>query len=150
MSQKNPRNHKNKIGTPSPPKPKLPPPPPPKSRNFMIMGFPCRENALFQAPIKLAQPFPAAELRTKKFTDTRIFLSEFSFARRHWILKSLRWGVHSEPLRIANAVPKGRNCHQRLAPVLVIISRNSLAFSRKMITTWFLPVLQLEREELGP
>ena len=40
------------------------------------MGFSCRKNAFFQAPIKLAQPFPAPELRTKHFTDTRIFLSE--------------------------------------------------------------------------
>ena len=39
------------------------------------MGFSCRKNTFFQAPIKLAQPFPAPELRAKKFTDTRIFLN---------------------------------------------------------------------------
>ena len=39
----------------------------------MDMAFSCRKNAFFQAPIKLAQPFPAPELRTKIFTDTRIF-----------------------------------------------------------------------------
>ena len=57
----------------------LPPPQnpksPPKARNFMGMGFSCRKNAFFQAPIKLAQLFPAPELRTNIFTDTRIFLS---------------------------------------------------------------------------
>ena len=43
----------------------------------MGMGFSCRKNAnaFFQAPIKLAQPFPAPELRTKNFTDTRISLT---------------------------------------------------------------------------
>ena len=30
----------------------------------MDVGFSCRKNAFFQAPIKLAQPFPAPELRT--------------------------------------------------------------------------------------
>ena len=40
----------------------------------MDMGVSCRKNAFFQAPIKLAQPFPGAELRTEFFTDTRIFL----------------------------------------------------------------------------
>ena len=52
-----------------------PKPPPPKRRNFMDMGFSCRKNAFFQVPIKLVQPFPAPELRTKIFTDTRIFLN---------------------------------------------------------------------------
>ena len=41
----------------------------------MDMSFSCRKNAFFHAPIKLAQPFPAPELRTKHFTDTRIFRS---------------------------------------------------------------------------
>ena len=40
----------------------------------MDMGFSCRKNAFFQAPIKLAPPFPAAELQTENFTDMRIFL----------------------------------------------------------------------------
>ena len=55
VSQKNPRAHKNKIGTPPPPKnPKCP-----KTRNFMDMGFSCRKSAFFQASIKLTHPFPA-------------------------------------------------------------------------------------------
>ena len=64
QSFRNPRAHKNKIGTAPPPPHKKPKIPPPKKRNFMDMGFSCRKNAFFQAPIKLAQPFPAPELRT--------------------------------------------------------------------------------------
>ena len=60
-----------------PPKKKPKYPPSPKRRNFVDMGFSCRKNAFFQASIKLAQPFPAPELRTENFTDTRIFLIEF-------------------------------------------------------------------------
>ena len=67
--QKNPRAHKNKIGT-SPPK-KNPNTPPPKTRNFMDMAFPAERTHFFQASIKLAQPFPAPELQANKFTDTR-------------------------------------------------------------------------------
>ena len=44
------------------------------------MGLSCRKNAFFQAPIKLAQPFPGPESRTKNFTDTRIFQTENSLA----------------------------------------------------------------------
>ena len=42
-----------------------PPKPPPKTRNFMDMGFPAERTHFFQASIKLAQPFPAPELRTR-------------------------------------------------------------------------------------
>ena len=41
----------------------------------MDIGFPAERTHIFQAPIKLAQPFPAPELRAKHFTDTRIFLT---------------------------------------------------------------------------
>ena len=60
LFQRNPRAHKNKIGT-SPPPPK----PPSKTRNFTDMGFPAERTHFFQASIKLAQPFPAPELRTR-------------------------------------------------------------------------------------
>ena len=41
-------------------------PPPPNSRNFMGMGvFQQKEPKKCQAPIKLAQPFPAPELRVE-------------------------------------------------------------------------------------
>ena len=75
--QKNPRAHKNKIGTPPPPKPKIPPPS--KTRNFMDMGFSCRTDAFFQASIKLAHPFPAPELR-KKILRTRGFFWFYYFS----------------------------------------------------------------------
>ena len=41
----------------------------------MDMPFSGRKSAFFQAPIKLAHPFPAPELRAENFTDTRIFLT---------------------------------------------------------------------------
>ena len=62
--QKNPRAHKNKIGTSPPPPPNPKYPPPPKTRNFMDMVFPAEWTHFFQASIKLAHPFPAPELRT--------------------------------------------------------------------------------------
>ena len=78
-SQKNPRAHKNKIGSPPPPKKKTPKhPPPPKRGILWAWVFSCRKNAFFQAPIKLAQPLPAPEYWAKFFTDTRIFLKLFS------------------------------------------------------------------------
>ena len=46
-----------------PPNPKYPPPP--KAKNFMDTGFPGERTHFFQAPIKLAQAFPAPELRTR-------------------------------------------------------------------------------------
>ena len=63
----------------------LPPPktrntPPPKTRNFMDMAFPAERTHFFQASIKLAQPFPAPELRTK-ILRTRGF-SEFFLCMR--------------------------------------------------------------------
>ena len=45
--QKNPRAHKNKIGTPPPKKPKIPP----KTRNFMDMeGFPAERRHFSRCP----------------------------------------------------------------------------------------------------
>ena len=46
--QKNPRAHKNKIGTPPPPKP--PKTPPPKRRNFMDMLFPAERAHFSRRP----------------------------------------------------------------------------------------------------
>ena len=56
-SQKNPRAHKNKIGTPPPKKTQNTPPL--KGGILWTWGFACRKNAFFQAPVKLAHPFPA-------------------------------------------------------------------------------------------
>ena len=72
--QNDPRAHKNKIGTPPPPKTQNTPPP--KTRNFMDMGLSCRKNAFFQASIKLTHPFPAPELRTKILRTRGFFWTE--------------------------------------------------------------------------
>ena len=73
-NRKNPRAHKKKISTSSPPqKTKIPPP---LKREFCGHGGFPEKDAFFQACMKLAQPFPAPELRTRKFTDTWIFLKK--------------------------------------------------------------------------
>ena len=68
--QKNPRAHKNKIGTS-----------PPKTQNTPFLkrgilwtfGFSCRKSAFFQASIKLTRPFPAPELRRHEaFSELKI------------------------------------------------------------------------------
>ena len=71
--RKNPHAHKNKIATSTPPPPSketTTPPPTPKEEFCGHGGFPAERTQKCQAPIKLAQPFPAPE----NFTDTRIFL----------------------------------------------------------------------------
>ena len=71
-SQKNPRAHKNKIGT-SPPPPK----PPQKKGNFMEkMGFCCRKNAFFPGVHKIGAPISGPRIADTNFTDTRIFLKK--------------------------------------------------------------------------
>ena len=70
--QKNPRAHKNKIGTPPPP----PKAPPPKKGEFYGHGFSCRKNAFFPGVHKIGAPIsgPRSTADTN-FTDTkRIFL----------------------------------------------------------------------------
>ena len=59
----------------------------------MDMVFSCRENAFLQAPIKLAQPFPAPELRTNNSTDTRIFL--IILERSHFFANTGRACIHT-------------------------------------------------------
>ena len=63
-SQKNPRAHKNKIGT-SPPPPQTQNPPLKRGILWKKCVFPAERAHFFQASIKLAQPFPAPELRTR-------------------------------------------------------------------------------------
>ena len=65
---------KIKSAPPPPPKKNSKYPPPQKNEEFYEQSFSCRKNAFFQAPIELAQPFPAPELRAENFTDPRIFL----------------------------------------------------------------------------
>ena len=81
-NQKNPRAHKNTIGTFPHPKPKILRPL--KTRNFMGMGgFPAERTQFFQAPIRLAQPFPAPESRANIFMDTRIFVRQTPRKQKH-------------------------------------------------------------------
>ena len=67
-----------KIKSVLPPPPENPqiPPPPQNEEFYGHEGFPAERMQFFQAPIKLARPFPAPELRENIFTDMRIF-SEF-------------------------------------------------------------------------
>ena len=81
IAQKNPRAHKNKIGTSPPPQnPKYPPPP--QNEEFYGHGFSCRTDAFFQTSIKLAQPFPAPELRTKILRTRGLFWIAVSYRYR--------------------------------------------------------------------
>ena len=62
----------------------------------MDMGFSCRKSAFFQASIKLAQPFPAPELRTR-ILRTRGFCwaskQAKTFARKCEVIKALAVSV---------------------------------------------------------
>ena len=73
ISQKNPRAHKNKIGTP-PPKKKNQNTPPPKTRSFMDMGFFLQKERIFPGVHKIDAPISGPRIADKNFTDTRIFL----------------------------------------------------------------------------
>ena len=65
--QKNPHAHKNKIGTSTPPFQKIHDPPLKRGISW-TRGFSSRKKKTkkCQAPIKLAQPFSAPELRAEK------------------------------------------------------------------------------------
>ena len=67
--QKNPRAHKNKIGTPPPPNP------PPKKEEFYGHGFSCRKNALFPGVHKIGAAISGPRIADTNFTDTGIFLN---------------------------------------------------------------------------
>ena len=83
--QKNPRAHKNKIGTPPPPKPKIPPPPPIK-RGILWTWLFLQNGRIFPGVHKIGAAIPAPEIADKNFTDTRIFLSncKSKIAMRQW------------------------------------------------------------------
>ena len=74
MFQRNPRAHKNKIGTSPPPQKKKPNTPTPlKTRNLMGMSVFLQKERNLRAPIKLAQPFPAPESRAKNLRTRGFF-----------------------------------------------------------------------------
>ena len=72
--QKNPRAHKNKIGTPPPP-PQNPKYPPPQNEEFYGYRFSCRKNAFFPGVHKIGAAICGARIADTNFTDTRIFLN---------------------------------------------------------------------------
>ena len=71
-SQKNPRAHKNKIGTsPPPPKPKYPPP----KRGILWTWFFLQNGRIFPGVHKIGAAISGPRIADKNFTDTkRIFL----------------------------------------------------------------------------
>ena len=79
MGRKNPRAHRNKIGTCTPPLSRNPNTPPLKRGILWAWGFSSRKNQKCQAPIKLAQPFPARELRVEKLWGKSFLLAVGAF-----------------------------------------------------------------------
>ena len=67
--QKNPRAHKNKIGTP---------PPPPKKKNqkrgILRTWFFLQKERIFPGVHKIGAPISGPRIADTNFTDTRIFL----------------------------------------------------------------------------
>ena len=71
--QKNPRAHKNKIGSPPPP-PKNPKYPPPLKRGILWTWFFLQKERIFPGVHKIDAPISGPRIADKNFTDTRIFL----------------------------------------------------------------------------
>ena len=67
--QKNPRAHKNKIGTPPPP-----PKPPPKKEQFNGHGLFLQEERIFPGVHKIGAAISGPRIADTNFTDTGIFL----------------------------------------------------------------------------
>ena len=93
--QKNPRAHKNKIGTPPPP-----PNPPPKKGEFYGHGFSCRKNAFFPGVHKIGAPISGPRIADTNFTDTGIFLSDLVPTR-----SGVRAGVWQNSFFLCQAPP---------------------------------------------
>ena len=70
--QKNPRAHKNKIGTPPPPKPKIPPPP--KNEEFYGHRVFLQKERIFPGVHKIVAAISGPRIADTNFADTRIFL----------------------------------------------------------------------------
>ena len=70
--QKNPRAHKNKIGTPPPPQnPKYPPPP---KRGILWTQVFLQKERIFPGVHKIGAAISGPRIADTNFTDTRIFL----------------------------------------------------------------------------
>ena len=116
-----------KIKSALPPNPKYHPP---LTRNFTDIGFSCRKNAFFQAPMKLAQPFPAPESRHE-------FYGREDFSENCAMWQSIsQWAAKVVALKVT--LLSGRCCTQlyhrtELARgrVLTLASQNA-AFLRRL------------------
>ena len=80
--QKNPRVHKNKIGTSPPPPPANPKYPPKKRGILWKWRFSCRKNAEIEGAHKIGAAISGPRIAEKNFTDTRLF-----FSSDFWIFK---------------------------------------------------------------
>ena len=110
-SQENPRAHKSKISTPPPPSKNPKFPPPPQNEDFYGHGgFPAERKQKFQAPIKLAHPFPAPELRTK------ILRTRGSFWTSHDVLESLKQAL----LASRDVIISGHVCSSKLLGIFTL------------------------------
>ena len=74
LFQKNPRAHKNKIGTPPPP-PKTQNTPPPLKRGILWTWVFLQKERMFPGVHKIHAPISGPRIADKNFTDTRIFLT---------------------------------------------------------------------------
>ena len=72
-SQKNPRAHKNKIGTSPPPKTKIPPP---LKRGILWTRVFLQKERIFPGVHKIGAAISGPRIADKNFMDTRIFLKQ--------------------------------------------------------------------------
>ena len=79
--QKNPRAHKNKIGTPPTPKT-----PPPQKRGILRTWFFLQKERIFPGVHKIGAPISGPRIADTNFTDTRIFLKiAFVTTKKAWV-----------------------------------------------------------------
>ena len=80
QNQKNPRAHKNKIGTPPLPIPKYHPPP--LNEQFYGHGFFLQKERIFPGVRKIGAPISGPKIADMNFAATRIFLKKGRSIRR--------------------------------------------------------------------
>ena len=78
QNQKNPRAHKNKIGTPPPQSPKYPP----LKRGILWTWLFLQNRRFFPGVHKIGAAISGPRIADKNFTDTRIFLTKGRFRKR--------------------------------------------------------------------
>ena len=119
--QKNPRAHKNKIGTSPPPtqNPKYPPPP---KRGILWKKcvFSCRKNAFFPGVHKIGAANSGPRIADKNFTDTRIFLT-FAAAKRQALGRALHKTLAARAVR-QGEISRTKVCRMKNAMKLGICS----------------------------